>query len=148
MATNPPTIVEMSPRIVAEGTTTLYFQVENFLDHLGAAYLASSNSGAQFSDETAVLQKAAAGSGGSDYVVVTATVSYPSSYSGSGDITIIIDTYDDPTKPRSVTKTFGTSRPKITYLRDSIEGVERISKPKPNRRRSPAKKQPGHKGKK
>ena len=115
----------MSPRIVAEGTTTLYFQVENFLDHLGAAHLASSNSGAQFSDETAVLQKAAAGSGGSDYVVVTTKVSYPDSYSGSGDITIIIDTYDDSTEPRTVTKTFGYIAPKITYLRDAIDDFSR-----------------------
>lgn len=147
MAGNNPTIVEILPRVVAEGQTTLYFQVENFRDYVGNAHLASSNSGAQFFDETATLQKASAGSGGNDYVVVTATVSYPGPYSSSGDIVIIIDTYDDPLAPTTVTKSFGTSAPKITYLRDAIEDLERVAKHKVKGSRSPAKKKSGTKGK-
>jgi Zn-dependent M32 family carboxypeptidase len=73
---------------------------------------------------------------------VTANVSYPSYYSSAGDIVIIIDTYDDPNYPQRITKTFGTLRQKITYLREAIE------KPKAKGSRSLAKKKSATDGKK
>jgi hypothetical protein len=134
----PKIVVNRTP-FVLEGPNSLLFEVKDFLKYVGNPTLGSSDSGANFDDVTADIQT---GSGSTQYLVVTANVSYPSYYSSAGDIVIIIDTYDDPNYPQRITKTFGTLRQKITYLREAIE------KPKAKGSRSLAKKKSATDGKK